>query len=88
MVRVFFQDPFVPGLSFGKISVPMVRCRQGEQKGYAVTLPVDRRRAQSLLLSRTHPSVSLCRGLSTAQRRDGASTTIVKKLLTMFSGRG
>src|SRR5580704_13481807 len=32
MVRILFQDPFVAGLSFGEISMPLVGCRQGEQE--------------------------------------------------------
>jgi hypothetical protein len=59
MVRIFFQDLFVPGLSFGEISMPLVGCRQSEQERDAVILPIGRRRAGSFLSSRTHRSVSL-----------------------------
>ena len=48
LVWTFFQNLFVPGLSFGEISELMVRFRSGEQDRDAVILPIGWRRTKTL----------------------------------------
>jgi hypothetical protein len=69
MVRALLQHFFVTDLSFRKLT-DLVECpRPCEHDRNVVTLPICRRRADSVLFSQAHLMISFCRKRPACQSR-------------------